>query len=132
MSQENEKIVERAVAAFNRRDGEAFLALVTADFEWVPSMSPIEGGTFIGPDGVRRYFAALAAAWEHFQIFPTELRNHECGVLLLARLEGRGRGSGATIDAALGMAYDIRDGRISRIRGYLDQVDALKAVGLEE
>ncbi len=50
--------------------------------------------------------------------------------LVLGRLEGRGRGSGATVDSALGMAFDLRDGAITRIRGYLNHDEALAAVGL--
>ena len=53
-------------------------------------------------------------------------------MLLLGRLEGRGRGSGAAVDSPLGMAFDLRDGGISRIRGYLNHDEALRAVGLLE
>ncbi|HWG07684.1 MAG TPA: nuclear transport factor 2 family protein [Solirubrobacteraceae bacterium] len=132
MSPENLEVVKEAVVAFNERDVERFAALTATDFEWLPSMSPIEGGRFLGHDGVRRYFGALGSAWESFQIFPAEFREHREGVLVLARLEGRGKGSGATVDASLGMAFDLRDAKISRIRGYLDQDEALKAVGLEQ
>ena len=52
-------------------------------------------------------------------------------MLVLVRLEGRGRTSGVTVDASLGMAFDLRDGLISRIRGFLDHHAALKAAGLE-
>jgi ketosteroid isomerase-like protein len=132
MSRANVEVAERAVVAFNERDIEAFVELTSPAFEWFPSMSPIEGGRFVGADGVRSYFGALGNAWELFRIFPAEFRAHAEGVLVLARLEGRGKGSGATVEASLGMAFDVSDGRISRIRGYLDQSEALKAVGLED
>jgi GrpB-like predicted nucleotidyltransferase (UPF0157 family)/ketosteroid isomerase-like protein len=132
VSQENVEVVRRAVAAFNDRDVASFAALTTPDFEWSPSMSPIEHETFLGPDGIRKYFDALSAAWEHFHVQPGAMRRHAAGVLLLGQLEGRGRGSGALVDAPLGMAFDLRDGMISGIRGYLDHAVALKAVGLEE
>jgi ketosteroid isomerase-like protein len=125
------ELVKRAVDAFNAADVAAFTALTTADFEWLPSMSPIEAERFLGAEGIERYFALLANAWERFHVLPERLLDHDHGVLLLARLEGRGRSSGATVDAALGMVFDTRDGAISRIRGYLDQEQALKAVGLE-
>jgi ketosteroid isomerase-like protein len=131
VSEENIEVVKRAVAAFNATDVEAFTALTTMDFEWFPSMIPIENETFVGADGVRRYFDRLESAWEHFRIFPDRfLEGADC-VLVLARLEGRGRSSGATVDAPLGMAFDLRNGRVSRIRGYLDHDEALKATGLE-
>jgi ketosteroid isomerase-like protein len=131
VSEENIEVVTRAVAAFNATDVDAFTALTTMDFEWFPSMIPIENETFAGADGIRRYFDRLASAWEHFRIFPDRFLQWADCVLVLARLEGRGRSSGATVDAPLGMAFDLRDGLISRIRGYLDHDEALKATGLE-
>jgi ketosteroid isomerase-like protein len=126
-----EETVRRAVDAFNARDVEGFAALTTPDFEWLPSMSPIEGETFVGPEGIHKYFEGLAKAWESFHVFPVELRSHALGLLVLGRIEGRGLGSGAAVDSPLGMAFDLRDGMISRIRGYLDHGEALRAVGLE-
>jgi ketosteroid isomerase-like protein len=131
VSEENIEVVTRAVAAFNATDVDAFTALTTMDFEWFPSMIPIENETFAGADGIRRYFDRLASAWEHFRIFPDRFLHRADCVLVLARLEGRGRSSGATVDAPLGMAFDLRNGLISRIRGYLDHDEALKATGLE-
>lgn len=127
-----ETVVTEAIAAFNARDVEAFAALTTPDFVWLPSMSPIEGADFVGAEGIQRYFDGLGDVWEHFRILPGgELRSHEAGLLLLGRLDGLGRGSGAQVDAPLGMAFDLRDGQITRIRGFLNHADALRAVGLE-
>jgi ketosteroid isomerase-like protein len=131
MAQADLELVERAVAAFNAGDSEGFAALTTSDFEWIPSMSPIEAHRFVGADGVRRYFAALQDAWERFDVVPGSFREQQDAVLLLGRLEGRGRGSGAAVDSPLGMAFDLREGRISRIRGFLDHSQALRAAGLE-
>jgi ketosteroid isomerase-like protein len=129
MSQE--EIVRQAVAAFNARDVDGFAALTAPDFEWLPSMSPIDGQEFRGPDGIRRYFDGLGHVWEHFHVFPDELRPHAEGLLVLGRLEGRGRSSGLVVDSPLGMAFDLRGEVITRIRGYLDRDAALRAVGLE-
>ncbi len=125
------EIVRRAVAAFNGRDIEGFTALTAPDFEWLPSMSPIDGASFLGPEGIRRYFDALGEVWERFHIVPGELRPHADGLLVLGRLDALGRGSGARVDSALGMAFDLREGKVTRIRGYLDRAQALEAVGLE-
>jgi ketosteroid isomerase-like protein len=130
MSAQNFDLARRAVAAFNAREVEVFAALTSTDFEWLPSMSPIDGAVFVGHDGVRRYFQELAGAWERFHIYPDEFLEHDRGVLVLGRLEGRGRGSGAVTRSSLGMAFEMREEAISRIRGFLDREQALKAVGL--
>jgi len=36
------------------------------------------------------------------------------------------------VDSSLGMVFDFRDGLISRIRGYLDHGEALRAAGLSD
>jgi len=131
MAQTNIELARRAVAAFNDSDADAFAALTTSDFEWLPSMSPVDGETFVGADGVAAYFAALRNAWEYFHVLADEYREGRDLVLALGRLEGRGKGSGATVDSPLGMAFELRAGQIARITGYLDYDVALAAVGLE-
>jgi ketosteroid isomerase-like protein len=131
MPEQNLTVVEHAIATFNAHDVETFVALTTRDFEWFPSMSPVEGESFVGHEGVRRYFERLADAWEYFRVSPETFREGPDLVLALGRLEGRGKSSGVAVDASLGMAFDLRDGTISRIRGFLDHAQALREVGLE-
>jgi ketosteroid isomerase-like protein len=126
----NADVARQAIAAFNASDSEAFAAVTTPDFEWSPSMSPVDGEVFVGREGIERYFVGLRGAWEHFHVLPDEVREGPDLVLVLGTLEGRGKGSGATVHSPLGMAFDLRAGLISRIRGYLDHDTALEAVGL--
>jgi ketosteroid isomerase-like protein len=132
MSQENVEIATQAIEAFNARELSAFALLTTPDFQWSPSMVAIEGTTFRGPEGIKSYFRSLENAWERFHIHRGRFRDAEDLVVMLGRLEGRGVGSGVPVDAALGMVFDFRGGMISRIRGYLDHAEALRAAGLPE
>jgi ketosteroid isomerase-like protein len=45
---------------------------------------------------------------------------------------GRGKGSGVRVDGPSGAVFDFRDGKISRIRLFLDHDEALRAAGLAE
>jgi ketosteroid isomerase-like protein len=132
VSQENVDVAQRAIGAFNRREVDAFAALTTPDFEWSPSMGPIEGEIFRGADGIERYFENLGNAWDRFHILPDAFRDLPELVAMLGRLEGRGKGSGAPVDSPLGMVFDFHGGDISRIRGFLDHEQALRAAGLAE
>ena len=132
MPQENVEIATQAIAAFNGREIDAFAALTTDDFEWSPSMAAIEGKTFQGREGIDTYFARLEEAWETFQIHRERFSDSAEAVVMLGRLEGRGKGSGVPVDSSLGMVFDFRDGAISRIRGYLDHAEAMRAAGLSE
>jgi ketosteroid isomerase-like protein len=132
MSQENVAVATQAIDAFNGSDVDAFAALTTPDFEWSPSMVAIEGETYRGREGIERYFGSLNNAWEKFHIFRDRFRDLGDLVIMLGRLEGRGKGSGVPVDASLGMVFDFRGRTISRIRGYLDHAEALRAAGLSE
>jgi ketosteroid isomerase-like protein len=126
------EIATQAIAAFNARDIDGFAVLTTPDFEWSPSMVAIEGETFRGREGIERYFRSLANAWEQFHVHLGRFREADDIVTMLGRLEGHGLVSGVSVDASLGMVFDLRDGMISRIRGYLDHAEALRAAGLSD
>jgi ketosteroid isomerase-like protein len=132
MSQENVEVATQAIDAFNARDVDAFASHTTPDFEWSPSMVAIEGETYRGRDGIDRYFGSLNNAWEKFHIVRGGFRELGDVVVMLGRLEGRGKGSGVPVDASLGMVFEFRGGTISRIRGYLDHAEALRTAGLSE
>jgi ketosteroid isomerase-like protein len=127
---ENVEVAGRAIDAFNDVDVDRFALLATEDFEWSPSMVAIEGETFRGEEGIRAYFASLGESWEEFRILPRTFRELPGVVVMLGSLRGRGKNSGVTVDASLGMVFDLRDERISRIRGFLDHGHALNAAGL--
>jgi ketosteroid isomerase-like protein len=133
MSRANVEVVERATDAFNRRDVDVFDDLTTSDFEWFPAMDRlVEGGSYRGREGIEAYFEAVSGTWEQFQLLPDEFRDLGDRVLWLGRVEGRGRSSGVRVDTPLGTVVDFRDGKISRLRGYLDHGEALRAAGLSE
>ncbi|HWX97876.1 MAG TPA: nuclear transport factor 2 family protein [Solirubrobacteraceae bacterium] len=132
MSRQNVDAATRAIDAFNRTDVDAFAALTTPDFEWSPSMVAVEGEIFRGREGITRYFDSLSSAWRRFHIVRGRFRDEGEVVVMLGGLEGLGKGSGVPVDASLGMVFDFRDGRIARIRGYLNHDDALRAGGLAE
>ncbi len=134
MSQQNVEIAKRATDAYNRRDLELFFdELVTPDFEWFPALTrALDGGGYRGREGVERFLADTRESWEELQVFAEEFRDLGDQVLLLGRMRGRGRGSGAEVDAPIANVIDFRDGRMWRTRVYFDCAEALKAVGLEE
>jgi ketosteroid isomerase-like protein len=132
VSQENVEIAKQAIDAFNATDVEAFAALTTPDFAWSPSMVAIDGEIFRGREGIGRYFDYLDSAWETFHILRDGFRDSADVVIMLGRLQGRGKVSGVPVDSSLGMVFDFQGARIARIRGYLDHDEALKAAGLEK
>jgi ketosteroid isomerase-like protein len=131
MSEENVEIVRRALDAFSSGDAGAFASLTTDDVEWKTGLGAIEGGEiFHGHEGVERYFARLSGAWEEFHFLAHEFHVRDDLVLVLGRLEGRGRGGGVPVDSPVGAVWDLREGKIWRLRAYLDHADARRVAGL--
>jgi ketosteroid isomerase-like protein len=129
MSRGNVEIAKRCVDAFNRRDVEALLDLGTPD--WVLSSQLLDASAdFRGREGIERFYAMLSESWEEFRTVVDDYRDLGDRVLCLGRNTARGKGSGVTVDAPTAAILDFRDGKVSRIRLYLDQSEALRAAGL--
>lgn len=87
---------------------------------------------FGGREGIEHFYAMLSEAWEDFQTVPQEYRDLGDRVLVLGRNRGRGKGSGVAVDGPSGALFDFRDGKVSRIRLFVDHNDALRAAGLAD
>jgi ketosteroid isomerase-like protein len=120
MSAANVETVRRALGLFSTGEAVAFAELTTPDVEWKTGLGAIEGEIFHGHEGVRTYFARLASAWDEFHFLADEVRDLGDTVLVLGRLEGRGRGGGVPVDSPVGAVWDLRGGEIWRLRAYLD------------
>src|SRR5271155_3868155 len=133
MPEGNVEIAKKVVDAFNRRDVEGFFALAASDFEWFPAMAgAVEGGGYRGRDGIAKYLADIGDAWEEYRVLAEEFRDLDDRVVMLGRIEGRGRGSRAWIDSPTGTIFEFLNGKMSRLRAYLDHDEALRAAGLPE
>jgi ketosteroid isomerase-like protein len=130
----NVQIAKRVIDAFNDRDLDAMFECVNEDVEWFPAM-PVTfgGGALRGRAGIESYIREVNDTWEEYSVVGHDFR--DLGgeqVLVLSRVEGRGAGSGGLVDAAMGQIFDFRDGKIARVRTYLDHGEALRAAGLPE
>jgi ketosteroid isomerase-like protein len=134
MSQDKVELARRAVDAYNRRDVDiVFAELATADFEWLPALTrALDGGGYRGREGVERFALDTTENWEDLQTVEAEYRDLGDRVLLLGRLRGRGKGSGAPVDQPYVGIFDFRSDKICRYQVYLDQAEGLRAAGLSE
>jgi hypothetical protein len=63
-----------AMAAFNRRDGEAFRAVFVEDAEIVPVRAAVDGTVYRGPDAGAQYCAAVEEILGNLRWETEELR----------------------------------------------------------
>jgi ketosteroid isomerase-like protein len=130
---ENVEIVKRLMEAVDRRDIDAFAEVTTPDFEWLPVFAARVGGdVYRGREGIETFLGEIDEIWEEFRPLPEEYRDLGDGVLGLGRLKTRGRSSGVPMDSPWGGVYDLRDGKVSRIRTFLDHAQASQAAGLSQ
>jgi hypothetical protein len=126
------ELVERAIAALNAREIDAYLACCTDDVELQTPLAPV-GGAYKSADGIRRFFADIEDAAPDFQI---TLQGTE--VLDSARVPAflqtcsTWRVSGISYGAATTNVYDLDAGAIARVRIFLDREQGLEAVGPAE
>ena len=134
MSRENVETVQRAVAAWNADDLDAFLAELDDDVEWQPAIEPgLEGKatTYRGHDGARQIWTQdRGEAWERLVNRPQELRDLGDSVLVLGHLDLTARTTGIEFRQEVGEVFDLEDGKIVRVRDFLTHAEALEAAGL--
>ena len=135
MSHENVGTVQRAVEAWNADDLDAFLAEFDADFEWHPAIeSGLEGKvTYRGHEGARKVWGEdRGEAWERLTNRPQEFRDLGESVLALGHMDLTARATGIEFSQEVGEVFDLRAGKIVRVRDFLTHAEALEAAGLSE
>jgi ketosteroid isomerase-like protein len=130
MSQENVETVRRAIAAINARDIDAYLACCTENVEL---LLPMAGAEYLGADGIKRFFTDIEDIGPDFLIEVQRVQAlGDSNVLAFLRIGATGRASGIVTGAESANVYDLIEGKISRVRIFLDRDEALQAVGLAE
>src|SRR3954454_1838011 len=130
MSSENVKVVERAIAAVNARDIDAYLACCTADIELTTPLAPVDGG-YQGPDAIKRFFNDVDDTAPDFHLTLERVRAvGEDRVLAFLQSSATGRASGVPLNISSANVYDFMDGRIRRVRIFAARRQAIEAVGL--
>jgi ketosteroid isomerase-like protein len=131
MSQENVELHYRSIEAVNRRDLEAFLALMDKDVEVVSRIVAVEGGLH-GHDGVRSWWANWFETWPDYKIKVGGMR--DMGDVTIATLHAVGQGAGSELpfEDNAWLACRWRYGKCSWWQVFRAEAEALEAVGLSE
>jgi ketosteroid isomerase-like protein len=102
------------------------------EVEYVQAEGP-DPGTTVGVDAVAQRLGEQFRSWQHFKAAAEEIRDLGDGrVLVLVRISGRGKSSGAEIQGAHAHVLHLRDRKIARFVLYFDRDRALADLGLEE
>ena len=134
MSQENVEIVRRVYDASLRSDWNSMSELLDPDFEFRGTVGGLEEGRIAhGAQQFREIFEKEDLdAWDERRFEPEDFIDAGDCVVVLQREYRRGRGSGVELETETAVVFEVRDGRVVRIQGYMDRAEALEAVGLSE
>jgi ketosteroid isomerase-like protein len=133
VSDENIALLRETYAAWASGDF-ATADVFDPDVEFVRLGTGASGldGTWHGIDGLWAAVVEWLRSWELLTIEAErfiELGDNRA--LVLSRQRGRGKHSGAQMDAELGDLFTFRNGKIIRYASYWDRAEALRAAGLE-
>jgi ketosteroid isomerase-like protein len=132
MVQDNIERLRVAYEAFNQT-GEIVVAHLAPDFEMQQASSILDSaGVFHGPNAFRDVLRELEEAFDEFRAEAEEFIEASTGeIVVLVRVSGRGRGSGAEMDNRIAHVWTYRDDKAVRMVAYEEQAAALAAVGIQ-
>jgi ketosteroid isomerase-like protein len=137
MSQENVEVARHVWKVFSSRGLEAALEsydewfAVDCVFEDFPDMP--DRATYRGKEGVRGRTTHFAEIWGDFVMEPNEFIDAGDDVVIaMIDMTGRGKGSGAPLNAQAIFVYEFDSGLIVRDRAFTSRGRALEAAGLSE
>ncbi len=133
MSQEN---VEALKAVYERWGAGDFWTpeIFDPDIEvvWAGEMPDLpKGGR--GLSAVETSMRTWLAAWDEYRWEADSFISlQEDRVLVFITARGRGKGSSVDVEAHWAHLWTLREGKATRVEGFIDQAEARKAAGLRE
>jgi ketosteroid isomerase-like protein len=132
VSRENVEIVRSVYESFSLSDWGRIAELAHPDVEYRGTVGGLEEGRVErGVQQMRQLFEEDdLEAWDERRLEPDEFIDAGDRVVVMQREYRRGRGSGVELENDTAAVFEVRDGRVVRIQGYMDRAKALEAVGL--
>jgi uncharacterized protein len=132
MAEQNVDVVRGAYEAFARGDVPGVLGALTDDVEWTEAKGSPYGGTYRGGDAiVQNVFGPILEDLPDFAVTPEEFIASGDSVATVVRCTGTGKATGKRLDLLAVHVWDVRDGKITRFRQFIDTVEFLDVLPAE-
>ena len=131
-SRDNVDVVKRVYAAFNRRDADEAIQLVSPDFSFRSEFGAFSGRRYEGRAGFRQYFRDMAETWAAFRMELNEIEARGDAVIVTYREHAVGRTSGVEVEAYGCEVWQFRHGQPVRLDNYASREQGLAAVEQRE
>jgi ketosteroid isomerase-like protein len=129
MSEQSVEVIKDIYDAFAKGDVPAVLGAFAPDIEWYEAEGMPYGGLHRGADAVaQNVFGPIAEDVDGFAVTPEELIGSDGTVAAVVRYTGTGKTTGKALDVPVVHVWDVRDGKITRFRQFIDTVKFAEAV----
>jgi ketosteroid isomerase-like protein len=133
MSREHVEIVRHFSECWEQRDWDGMADLCDPNVELHGTVGGVEEGSVLrGLNEIRREYESVEEMWDEHRLEVEELIDAGDRVVGFQREFQRGRSSGVELVIDTATIFDLSEGRIVRLQGYMDRTAALKAAGLSE
>jgi ketosteroid isomerase-like protein len=125
---ENLEVAKRGSEAFRDEGVEGLLEFAHPEIEMItPVGLAVEPDTYVGHDGIRRYFDSFYEMMDEIRIEPREY--HEVGdkVLIETTLRARGKATGIEVEQTATQLWEFEDGLARRATFYATLEEARAA-----
>jgi ketosteroid isomerase-like protein len=123
MGEQSVDFLKGLYGAFSRGDVPTVLGGFADDIEWHEAEGMPYGGVYRGGDAVlQNVFGPIATDVEDFAVTAEEFVGSGDTVAAVVRYTGTGKVTGKTLDVPAVHLWDIRDGKITRFRQFIDTV----------
>ena len=133
MSEENVDVVRKANEAFVSGDAETALDLLAPEIEWHGTVGGFDEGRIArGRDEVVQGFVEYFENWERMELRADDYIDAGGDEVVVFHHEvAKGRQSGVVVETDTGSVSTVRDGKIVRVRAYMERDEALRAAGIQ-
>jgi len=122
-----------AYAAWSARDLDAFVSVFSEDVEVKPFLGRgLGASTYQGHSGLRRWYEEATEDWDELRVEPHEFREAGDRLAVFLKAIGKGRGSHVEVEAEIVHVAEFRDGKFTKLQGFSDREQALKALDESE
>jgi ketosteroid isomerase-like protein len=136
MSQENVEILRQCFTIANERGVEAavdaFGHLLDESFGLDEATEVPDRDSYQGKDAFMANLRKLGEDFDDLQIEPVEFVELGEKLVVVVSMAGRGRASGAPVNATFAQLWTLRDGKAVSLRDFASKAEALEAAGLRE
>jgi ketosteroid isomerase-like protein len=128
MPQENVELralAEAAFGALNSRDLDGFMAVAAEDVEFTSMVAEVEGTTFRGHEGIRRWWETVVGAFGDVRWTVLDVRGSGDRAVGHVRMDGT-LGE-VPVNLTMWLAASVRDGKVTRWTWHRTEQEAVEA-----